>query len=173
MSEGWQSRKFSGKSTHNCQQLFQVTAVCLTLGSNSCLWLSKYSCQFCPCWFLFCLNTSNLYYMNYQIRAMICMKQFPRCSEIGFEINIYVFVFDCNMWFSICIFSILHLYKIEFGAACSIFLKAIPTISNLLISDAFNFDKKNSWQNYYGGDWNTPDLSNLEKTHPIGLKRAW
>ena len=44
----------------------------------------------------------------------------------------------CDLAFAF--FCILHLYKKVFGFACSSFLKATPTIRNLLISGSSNSD---------------------------------
>ena len=55
--------------------------------------------------------------MIYHIRAIIYMKKFPSCNKIGFEINIYVFIFGSSVPFSICILCIFHLYEKESGVA--------------------------------------------------------
>ena len=38
------------------------------------------------------------------------MKQFPRCNQIGFEINSYVFIFHFIMWYSIFFFFAFFIY---------------------------------------------------------------
>ena len=130
-----EAESFQATLTHDSQHLVQLTPVCLTLGSNSWLWLSNCSCQFCPRLFFFLCKTPVIF-----IIWSIISELWSRCNEIGFEINIYIFIFDFDMWFSTCIFCIFHLYKKVFGVACSSFLKLTPIIRNLLISGSSNSD---------------------------------
>ena len=134
-----EAESFQETLTHDSKQLLQlITAWLLTLTpafDSQNIHVNSVRAHFCSV-----QKTSNLYYMIYHIRTMIYVKQFPKCNEIGFEINIYIFIFDFDMWFSICIFCILHLYEKVFGVACSSFLKATPTVRNLLISGSFNSD---------------------------------